>query len=215
MLVGDKNMLNKKLVAASAALLIATAGAANAGTFDATRFNLGGEISLLNKTSYSNANTADLNKFKAAPTDSKLVIRKNKPGVNVFVGARFNENLGAEIGFGFIGKVKGTAIGNRQATNKVSNIYADILGYVPVASKVDLIGSIGLGRLKSKPDVTGATFINKDVLTKTKVGVRVGAGAQYNIDNNWAARAMVRYQKGNKNFLKSNTSVSVGAVYTF
>ena len=208
-------MLNKKIMAAAAALCVVTASVANAGSFDETRFNLGGELSLLNKTTYSNANTADLNNFRSSNGDSKLVIRKNKPGVNVFLGARFNENLGAEVGFGFITKAKGTAQSNRQATNKVSNLYADALGFMPVSSKVDLIGAVGLGRMKSKADVAGATFANKALLNKAKVGVRVGAGAQYNVNENWGTRAMVRYQKGNKNFLKSNTSVSVGAVYTF
>lgn len=208
-------MLNKKIMAAAAALCVVTASVANAGSFDETRFNLGGELSLLNKTTYSNANTADLNNFRSSNGGSKLVIRKNKPGVNVFLGARFNENLGAEVGFGFITKTKGTAQSNRQATNKISNLYADALGFMPVSSKVDLIGSVGLGRMKSKADVAGATFTNKALLNKAKVGVRVGAGAQYNVNENWGTRAMVRYQKGNKNFLKSNTSVSVGAVYTF
>ena len=202
-------------MAAAAALCVVTPSVANAGSFDETRFNLGGELSLLNKTTYSNANTADLNNFRSSNGDSKLVIRKNKPGVNVFLGARFNENLGAEVGFGFITKAKGTAQSNRQATNKVSNLYADALGFMPVSSKVDLIGAVGLGRMKSKADVAGATFANKALLNKAKVGVRVGAGAQYNVNENWGTRAMVRYQKGNKNFLKSNTSVSVGAVYTF
>ena len=207
-------MFNKKIVAATAALILASS-VATAGAFDETKFNLGGELSLLNKTSYSNANTADLNAFKSSSADGKLAIRKNKPGVNVFVGARFTEHLGAELGFGFISKVKSGVQLNRQASNKISNLYADVLGFMPVASKVDLIGSLGIGRLKSKPDVSSFTFTNKAALTKTKVGLRAGLGAQYNITENWGTRAMVRYQKGNKNFLKSNTSVSVGALYTF
>jgi opacity protein-like surface antigen len=215
MLVGDKNMLNKKIAAATAVVFVALSGVATAGAFDDTRFNLGGELSVLNKTSYSTANTPDLNAFKSSNSDSKLVIRKNKPGVNVFVGARFTENLGMELGFGFIQKVKAGAQLNRNASNKVSNLYADVLGYMPVSAKVDLIGAVGVGRLKSKPDVSNYPFANKTALTKTKVGVRFGAGAQYNVTENWAARAMVRYQKGNKNFLKGNTSLSVGALYSF
>lgn len=208
-------MLNKKIGAVTAALLVVASSVATAAAFDDTRFSLGGELSLLNKTSYSTANSTDLNAFKSSNSDNKLVIRKNKPGVNVFVGARFNENLGAEFGFGFISKVKGGAQLNRQASNKVSNLYADVLGFMPVSAKVDLIGVVGLGRMKSKPGVANFAFANKAALTKAKVGVRVGAGAQYNIDKNWGTRAMVRYQKGNKTFLKSNTSVAVGAVYTF
>jgi opacity protein-like surface antigen len=208
-------MLNKKLLALGAALSVALVGVANAGAFDDTRFNVGGEISVFNRTAYNNTNTSDLNNFKTSNSASKLAIRKNKPGVNVFLGARFNEYVGAEVGFGFIQQVKANVQNNRTATNKISNIYADLLGYANVAPKVDLIGSVGIGMLKSKSSVPGATFVNQNALNKGKVGVRLGVGAQYNFDTNWAARAMFRYQKGNTSFLKSNTSVSVGALYIF
>ena len=36
-----------------------------------------------------------------------------------------NLSLGAELGFGFISKVKGGVQNNKQASNKISNIYAD------------------------------------------------------------------------------------------
>ncbi len=208
-------MLNKKIAAVATAMLVATAGVANAGAFDETRFNVGGEVSLLNYTKYNNGNTSDLNKFKTSNTASKLAIRKNKPGINVFLGARFNQNVGAEIGFGLIANAKANVQNNQTASNKISNIYADLLGYLPVANKVDLIGSVGIGGLKSRADVTNTSFNNLSSLNKVKVGYRLGLGAQYNFDDNWAARAMVRYQSGNKNFLKSNTSVSVGALYSF
>ena len=209
-------MLNKKIVAATtAALLVATAGVANAHSFGETKFNLGAEISVLNKTNYNSGNTNDLNNFKTNATDTKLAIKKSKPGANIFVGARFNKNVGLELGYGMIQKVKGTGIAGNQATNKVSNLYADVLGYMPVATKVNLIGSVGIGALKSKANVVNASFQDLGSLNKRKVSYRVGAGAQYDFCENWATRAMVRYQKGNKAFLKSNVSVAVGAVYTF
>ncbi len=205
-------MFNKKIAIAA---LVAVAGVANAEAFDDTKFNFGAEISVFNRTAYNNSNTSDLNNFKSSSSATKLAIRKNKPGINVFLGARFNEYVGAELGFGFIQQVKANVVNNLQATNKISNIYADVLGFANVAPKVDLIGAVGLGRLKSKANVAGAVFNNIGALNKGRVGLRFGVGAQYNFDENWGARAMVRYQKGNKNFLKSNTSVSVGGMYIF
>jgi len=193
-------MLNKKIAAVTAALLVATAGTANAGAFDSTKFNLGAEVSLLNKPSY-NSSLTNLKK-------------KTKLGANVFVGARFNENVGAELGFGFVQKT--TLISSPKLTNKVNNFYADVLGYVPVASKVSLIGSLGVGFNKSKLSAVPAGYVVSSTAQKRKLAARIGAGAQYDFCENWAARAMVRYQKNSKKALqRSNTSLAVGAVYTF
>jgi opacity protein-like surface antigen len=208
-------MFKGKIIAAVAAMSMVSAGIANAGAFDNTRFSLGAELSLLNHTTYTSANTPDINNFKSSSTDTDLVISKNKSGFNFFANARFSENIGLEIGYGFIFKVSGTAQLNRQATNRITNTYIDFMAYLPVAAKVDLIGTLGLGMLKSKANVSGATFNNLDALNNDQLGIRVGGGAQYNIDNNWSSRALLRYQKGNKNFLKSLTSLSIGLGYTF
>ncbi len=187
---------------------------ASAAAFDDTRFNVGGEISVFNRNSYNSNNTSDLNNFKTSNSAGKLAIRKNEPGINVFVGTRAGY-LGLEAGFGFIKQVKANVQNGFTATNKISNIYVDVLGFLNIARDVDLIGAVGLGSLKSKADVQGATFVSKNSLNKHKIGLRAGGGVQYNFDENWSTRAMVRYQKGNKAFLKSNISVSVGALYSF
>ncbi len=209
-------MFKGKIVAtATAAMLMIFATVANAGAFDTTRFSLGAELSLLNHPNYTNENTNDINNFKSSVSDSKLVISKNKSGFNFFANARFSENVGLEIGYGFIFKISGTAQLNRDATNKVTNLYLDFMAYLPVAAKVDLIGTLGLGMLKSKANVANANFNDLPKLNDNPLGFRIGGGAQYNIDNNWSSRTLLRYQKGNKNFLKSLTSLSIGIGYTF
>jgi len=193
-------------------ILVSISGLASAD--DAAQFYVGAEVSILNKANYSNGSTADLNHFKTANSDTKLAIRKTKPGGNFFFGADFSESWGAELGFGLIQKVTGVGQPG-QATNKITNLYADVLGYVPVATSIKLIGTVGLGSLKSKANVVGATFQNLSGLNKRKTSFRVGGGMQFDITNNWAARALARYQKGSKIFLKSNISASIGAAYTF
>jgi len=107
-------------------------------------------------------------------------------------------------------------ISSPKLTNKVNNFYADVLGYVPVASKVSLIGSLGVGFNKSKLSAVPAGYVVSSTAQKRKLAARIGAGAQYDFCENWAARAMVRYQKNSKKALqRSNTSLAVGAVYTF
>lgn len=196
-------MLNK-ITTAAAIVALATTGVVNARSYDKVSFNLGGELSI-NKPSFS----------KTIGSDLKKALDKNKAGANVFVGARFNQYFGAELGYGFIAKTKGNATdsdgNNASVTNKATNIYVDALGYLPVATKVDLIGAVGVGRLANK----GTIYSSKAESKYNKVGARVGVGAQYNVTDNVAARAMVRYQQGNKDFQKANTSLAIGAAYTF
>ena len=181
-------MLNKKIVLCATALLF-SANVVTASLLDETKFNVGGELSLINKARYHNENR----------------LSKNKPGVNLFGGARFHENLGAEVGFSFISRGKGDK--TRQPSNRVREAYVEVLGFMPLSDKMELIASSGVGYMKSKPHSSNTAL--------SKFGARVGLGAAYKIDENLQARAMVRYHKGDKNFLKHNTSASVGVVYTF
>lgn len=207
-------LYNKISIAIVTTVLLLTTAPARAQYDDDTTFNFGGEISVINRTSYNDGNSQDLNNFKTSDSAGKLAIRKNEPGINIFVGAKFNQYLGAEVGFGFIQNASASVQNGLQANNKVSTLYADLLGFLNIAEDVDLVGGLGIGVLKSKADVPGATFINKSQLTANKVGVRFDGGVQYYFARSWATRAMLRYQQGNKQFLKSNVSVSIGILYT-
>lgn len=195
--------------------LLAMVGIVQADPYNDTTFNVGGEISIINRTSYNNGSSSDLNNFKTSNSAGKLAIQKNEPGVNIFVGARFNQYLGAEVGFGLIQNASANVQNGGIASNKINNYYIDLLGFLNIASQVDLVGDIGVGWLQSKANVTNATFVNLNNLTQTKLGIRAGGGLQYYFAPSWATRAMVRYQDGNKNFLKSNVSFSLGILYTF
>lgn len=196
-------------------VLLAVASIGHAGQYDDTTFNAGGEISIINRVSYNNGSSSDLNNFKTSNSAGKLAIKKNEPGVNIFVGARFNRYLGAEIGFGLIQNASANVQNGGVASNKINNYYIDLLGFLNIASQVDLVGDVGIGWLQSKANVTNATFVNLSELTKTKLGIRAGGGLQYYFAPSWATRAMLRYQDGNQNFLKGNVSFSLGILYTF
>lgn len=166
---------------------------------------------------------------------SNPISKKSAPGVGLFLGSRLHENFGVEAGISTSRAVKGSwnenatvngvavrNAGNIKMTN--NNVYADLLGYLPVGCDVDLIGSVGIGFLSSKVDlnqtarasVPGRAVSLASTVTGThsKAGVRVGAGVQYKFDENVGARLMVRYQKGN-DFVKNNVQAGLGLFYQF
>ena len=101
-------------------------------------------------------------------------------------------------------------------------MYADVLGYLPVCEDIDLIGSLGMGRLSTKvkgksvqSDPAGVVLATTNPsLKSSKTGLRLGLGAQYKVTPNVGARFMVRHQKGNQ-FVKSVNSAGLGLFYQF
>lgn len=178
------------MTAALIAGLLAFVGVANAAhateiSRDKVSYNVGADLSLFNDTLTSH----------------------NGMGANVFAGARLNKNLGVEFGLGFLGNQTGFS-------SKVKNIYADILGYMPIQNtNFELIGTVGIGSLYATPNDT--SYFRRT----TSVGLatlRAGVGAQYNIDQNWGVRAMARYQIVHVGVGSvDDVSGTLGVVYTF
>src|SRR5581483_11938939 len=121
----------------------------------------------------------------------------------------FNANWGAQIGFSFIQTAGANVQNGQRATSKISNQYIDLLGFLNVAKDVDMMGLVGYGMLKCNPSVTNTYIYNESSLTKKKLGIRLGGGAQYNFSGNWSSRVMLVYQKGNPVFLKTLYSLSI------
>jgi opacity protein-like surface antigen len=201
------NMKKKLLVTAIAGSLL-SAGVANAEDMS---FYVGGDVNY-NKPSFKK-DSNDATGSGATMDGDKVVVDKKKPGLNLFLGTQFTENFAAEVGYGFIQKAKGTAGANGDVTNKVSNMYIDAIGLLPVCPEVDLQGSLGMGWMKAKVNVANVNVDSK--LNKRKAGIRAGVGARYKFDANWSTRFTVNYQKANKEFLKNNTSAGLGLAYTF
>jgi len=203
--------MRNKLIGSVLSVALLSAGSAFALDID-PKFYVGGEL--------------QATKFKPKKEVSKaleendLKLKQSKAGAGVFVGSRLNENFGVEAGYSLLGKIKivrknGNEEANDALTAKNRNIHADILGYLPINENVDVIGSIGVGQLKT-------TFKNKDIqkalkdsgAKMQKTGLRLGLGAQYKFDENIGARFMVRHQKGN-DLLKSVNSAGLGLFYQF
>ena len=181
--------MNKKIIAALCGVLVSGTAAA-----EDVRFYLGGDLGY-NKHSYG----ATIDAAQTAATTAGLTssVKKNVPTLGVLAGVKYCDNFGAELGYTFYKKAKVSVSDNTEFSVKVSNLHADLLGYLPVSNEVNLIGAVGLGRVNSKVDKDGTIIADQKV---NKVGFRLGLGGEYKFDDCFAARAMVRYQKvGKKN----------------
>ena len=138
-----------------------------------------------------------------------LIKTKANCSLNVGIG---EQKIKAEIKPNFIDKYMPAKF-----NVKVNNMYLDLMGFYTVSSEVDLLASVGVGRMKVKFSDGATSNGEKDGKTsKSKTGLRGRIGAQYKFDENFAARFMVGHQKGVKAMgIKSNTSAGLGVTYTF
>ncbi len=110
---------------------------------------------------------------------------------------------------------------SRSLCIKNSVMFIDAVGFLPVADNLNVLGSVGLGMLKTKAEAVysrsylGVSFYAKETEKKKKTAIRAGLGLEYNFDP-VAVRAMVRYNScsGKKSIVKSITTVGIGAVVT-
>ncbi len=161
-------------------------------------------------------------------------IKHSLPQGNLYAGLRFNEYVAVEAGyeatkrkttsstdgagvvsFGLLIPALTTLQYNTVAQAKA--FHANLVGTLPICElyRLDLIGSIGIARLKTKivrtlVAVDGIPFpVNDpdavDKFVKRKSILRLGAGLQHMINCNWGLRAMLKWENTNKLKLISQT----------
>lgn len=114
----------------------------------------------------------------------------NFNGGKIFAGAQYNQNFGTEV---FYQRTLNVHEGNESGARSSYHFDAfgiDALGYLPLGceQKVSLIGTAGLARYR----VADRTP-HKEHGHDWSWGYRLGAGAEYNVNENVAVRALVRY----------------------
>lgn len=150
---------------------------------------------------------------------------KNYWGGNIFLGGRFCEDWGLEIGYSWTGKksksetFNGYAAGllpdaHAQASfkNRFQQYYLDLNGYLPLDECWELMGSIGIGSVKSKlqfqidRSYDGRAINYKIPLRshKTKAVLRLGVGAQFMATECFGIRGMVRW--ATTSFVRAHTN---------
>ncbi len=136
-------------------------------------------------------------------------------GTHLYVGQRW-KNVSVETGYEFTRKkVRHTnftihhpelnhVTASVKARNRLAGMYMDVNGYIPIPALdgFELIGSIGVARIKHQllADITlnveGNPVFKEDLsrLTKYRGVFRLGAGAQYALNDYVNIRGMVRWK---------------------
>lgn len=172
--------------------------------------------------------------------DSQSLLKKAGMSGAAIFGSRLNDYIGLEAGYSAMHGPK-YKLGNHTKTServeqmllagpgvslnykiktKNHNIHFDVLGFAPMTPEIDLIGSVGVGRLSTK--VKETMFLTHPELNRiyvkniksSKTRLRAGVGAAYKFSEGLSVRLMVRHQKGNK-LVKNVTQAGLGLFYNF
>lgn len=140
--------------------------------------------------------TANANAYEYKPYAGLDYVRSNIKNesamkfnsASVNVGTQFNQYFGTEAFYQYSDQ-DSHGRGDDKALTRIQSYGIDALGYLPLGcdQTVSLIGTVGIANINATSKVEG---------TKEKengLGYRVGAGAQYAIDENLAVRALARY----------------------
>lgn len=129
---------------------------------------------------------------------------------NVHIGFRPHKNFGVETGYFRTEDISlKSNTGSLKAT--IQGASFDMLGYLPVHDKVDLIGTGGV--LFTVLDAKFSSPFLRYEGSESEVGFRGGAGAQFNVTESFNLRAIARYQQFASDV--DSVSLSVGANYAF
>ncbi len=101
------------------------------------------------------------------------IFPKSYPGATIYIGNKFTENFGLELGYDWSAKAKkswtlpvGTQVFNSTVatsaitgTTKIqrTGFHLDLVGFLPINDCVNLLGSIGYGWVQPKIEITSLT----------------------------------------------------------
>lgn len=145
--------------------------------------------------------------FMATHSPFKVGTKKSFPGLNLYVGTKFHENFGVELGYNWsknqskkftlgagelVGAVNNAAARVAAGTNvtgsikqKRSGAFFDLVGFLPAGDCFELLGSLGLGWVK-----TG--IAGKDIASST-AGTNAGVVSAF---SNLSAKTKMVYRLG-------------------
>tara|TARA_R110000868_G_scaffold138329_1_gene352313 strand:- start:34022 stop:34642 length:621 start_codon:yes stop_codon:yes gene_type:complete len=130
------------------------------------------------------------------------VFADNFLGLNPYIGADINKNFSVEIGYmrttekskdlGSVTTGAGTISG--ETAMKLKGFHIDAIGKHAISEKVNLLGSVGLARLKAEAELkltgAGSATVKGD---QSDTAFRAGVGAEYALNDKMRMRGMVRY----------------------
>lgn len=138
-------------------------------------------------------------------------LRPHYNSASFILGSVYNPYFSTEVFYQYAGKDK---FGHRELKNSSFNAYGlDMLAYLPLGCdrKIAPLATMGIGQYTFKQKYIDASHRNDHGW-----GYRFGAGMQYNINEQWAARAIFRYIHTDKiNSYDNINEYSFGVRYTF
>lgn len=158
------------------------------------------------------------------------VLPKSYPGFDIFVGSRFHENFGVEVGYDWsLKKHKhstGTTVYNGYTVNgpiKTSARFQgprlEVAGFLPLENSFELVGRVGLSYVKANlhtvgfqtttvTDASGNAVSNPwgSETGKSKLLMRAAGGAQYMVADNVGLRGLVGWENYSRLRMKDVSS---------
>lgn len=171
-----------------------------------------------------NANAAEIKPYVALDyvhsiadidkVEGTKLFEDNFNGAAVALGVNVNRYVSTEIFYQQVAKEDKKFV-NSKTEDKYKAYGIDLIGHLPVAEKFDLLGSVGVAEYKVdyKANIySPAVSLKRD---DNGLGARLGVGAEYNLTDNWAVRAMARYSWIDIDGVDGMTELSAGVKYTF
>ena len=129
-------------------------------------------------------------------------------------GAKLHQNFGIEMFYQKSEEGEKKFV-NGKTNDEYQSYGLDLVGYLPVTEKLDLIGSLGIGYydvdIKLKVNAPAVSGDGDD----QGAGYRLGFGAQYNFTENWGARLMARYVDIDIDGVDNMVDLTAGVRYSF
>ena len=161
-------------------------------------------------------------------SDWKKIFPRSYRGATVYVGTRFCDNLGVELGYDtstrtkkewalpagarfFNGTVSNTGITGTTKINR-SGVHLDLLGFLPITGCFDLFGAIGYGWVQSKIDIiqsvdsasSSQSSALASVAGKGRSVLRAGVGGSYMVNDMVGLRAKLGWETTSTLRVKGN-----------
>ncbi|MBE6452081.1 MAG: porin family protein [Alphaproteobacteria bacterium] len=191
--------MNKSLLLAGVACLMATS--ANAGMMDSMK------KAYHDMTPYIGADYAYSNLDLKGPAKGS---EENFNTAKINAGVDIGKYMGLEAFYQFGGSRKAHLKDGTTSKFKFNAYGLDLYGYMPLgcAQKFSLVGTAGIAMYDTE-------LKHNDKVSKSRVGYRVGGGAQYKMTDRLAARVIGRYGYVGGKELNHVAEVTAGLRYSF
>lgn len=157
--------------------------------------------------------------MKFEDDDYKDYLSDSHNAYSLNAGVKFNQNFGVEAFIQQSGEeTKTDDYWGDKTKTQFNAIGLDVIGYLPVSQELELLASLGMAQynFSAKEEYDWGDYIEWEKSTLNTIGYRAGIGAQFNINEHLALRAMARYIKfSDDDIIKNMTEFSLGLRYMF